>query len=49
MEETSKGMAPIGGYGTTLIVTGAVKRFGTKEQKDRILGNIAKARSNRSR
>ena len=42
MEETSRGMAPIGGYGTTLIVAGAVKRFGTEEQKDRILGNIAK-------
>jgi isovaleryl-CoA dehydrogenase len=42
MEETSRGMAPIGGYGTTLIVAGAVKRFGTDEQKDRILGNIAK-------
>jgi isovaleryl-CoA dehydrogenase len=42
MEETSRGMAPIGGYGTTLIVAGAVKRFGTSEQKDRILGNIAK-------
>jgi isovaleryl-CoA dehydrogenase len=42
MEETSRGMAPIGGYGTTLIVAGAVKRFGTKGQKDRILGNIAK-------
>ncbi len=41
MEETSRGMAPIGGYGTTLIVAGAVKRFGTDEQKDRILGNIA--------
>ena len=42
MEETSRGMAPIGGYGTTLIVAGAVKRFGKTEQKDRILGNIAK-------
>ncbi len=42
MEETSRGMAPIGGYGTTLIVAGAVKRFGTNEQKDRLLGNIAK-------
>jgi alkylation response protein AidB-like acyl-CoA dehydrogenase len=42
MEETSRGMAPIGGYGTTLIVAGAVGRFGTREQKDRILGNIAK-------
>jgi isovaleryl-CoA dehydrogenase len=42
MEETSRGMAPIGGYSTTLIVAGAVKRFGTEEQKDRILGNIAR-------
>jgi isovaleryl-CoA dehydrogenase len=42
MEETSRGMAPIGGYSTTLIVSGAVKRFGNKEQKDKILGNIAK-------
>ena len=42
MEETSRGMAPIGGYSTTLIVAGAVGRFGNKEQKDEILGNIAK-------
>jgi len=42
MEETSRGLAPIGGYSTTLIVAGAVKRFGPKEQKDRLLGNIAK-------
>jgi alkylation response protein AidB-like acyl-CoA dehydrogenase len=42
MEETSRGLAPIGGYSTTLIVAGALKRFGTKEQKDRLLGNIAK-------
>jgi isovaleryl-CoA dehydrogenase len=42
MEETSRGLAPIGGYGTTLIVAGAVQRFGTEEQKQRILGGIAK-------
>jgi isovaleryl-CoA dehydrogenase len=42
MEETSRGMAPIGGYATTLIVAGATKRFGTEEQKHQILGNIAK-------
>src|SRR5262245_52785112 len=42
MEETSRGMAPIGGYSTTLIVAGAVGRFGTKEQKDEILGKIAR-------
>jgi alkylation response protein AidB-like acyl-CoA dehydrogenase len=41
MEETSRGMAPIGGYGTTLIVAGAVGRFGTDEQRRKILGGIA--------
>ena len=41
MEETSRGLAPIGGYATTLIVAGATKRFGTPEQKDQILGGIA--------
>ena len=42
MEETSRGMAPIGGYSTTLIVAGATKRFGTEEQKQKILGGVAK-------
>ena len=41
MEETSRGMAPIGGYATTLIVAGATQRFGTEEQKQKILGGIA--------
>jgi isovaleryl-CoA dehydrogenase len=41
MEETSRGMAPVGGYATTLIVAGATKRFGTDEQKRDILGGIA--------
>jgi isovaleryl-CoA dehydrogenase len=41
MEETSRGLAPIGGYGTTLIVAGAVQRFGSEEQKREILGGIA--------
>jgi isovaleryl-CoA dehydrogenase len=41
MEETSRGMAPIGGYATTLIVAGATKRFGTEEQKRKILGGIS--------
>jgi alkylation response protein AidB-like acyl-CoA dehydrogenase len=41
MEETSRGLAPIGGYATTLIVAGATNRFGTPEQKDEILGGIA--------
>jgi alkylation response protein AidB-like acyl-CoA dehydrogenase len=41
MEETSRGMAPIGGYATTLIVAGATRRFGTEEQKERVLGGIS--------
>jgi isovaleryl-CoA dehydrogenase len=44
MIETSRGLAPIGGYGTTAIVGSAVKRFGTEEQKAEILGGIAKGR-----
>jgi alkylation response protein AidB-like acyl-CoA dehydrogenase len=41
MEETARGLAPIGGYSTTLIVAGATSRFGTEEQKAKILGGIA--------
>jgi isovaleryl-CoA dehydrogenase len=41
MEETSRGLAPVGGYATTLIVAGATQRFGTEEQKKEILGGIA--------
>ena len=41
MEETSRGLAPIGGYATTLIVAGATERFGTDDQKREILGGIA--------
>ena len=41
MEETSRALAPIGGYATTLIVAGATKRFGTEEQKEEILGGIS--------
>jgi isovaleryl-CoA dehydrogenase len=35
-------MAPIGGYATTLIVAGATKRFGSEEQKRKILGGISR-------
>ncbi len=42
MEETSRGMTPIGGYATTLIVAGATQKFGTDEQKQKILGGISK-------
>ncbi len=41
MEETSRGLAPIGGYATTLIVAGATQKFGSEEQKAKILGGIA--------
>ncbi len=41
MEQTSRGLAPIGGYATTLIVAGATQRFGTEEQKSDILGGIS--------
>jgi isovaleryl-CoA dehydrogenase len=41
MEETSRGLAPINGYATTLIVAGATKRFGTEDQKRQILGGIS--------
>jgi isovaleryl-CoA dehydrogenase len=41
LEETSRGMAPIGGFGVTMIVAGAYERFGTPEQNERILGGIA--------
>jgi isovaleryl-CoA dehydrogenase len=41
MEETSRGLAPINGYATTLIVAGAVQRFGSEQQRREILGGIA--------
>ena len=41
MEETSRGLAPINGYATTLIVARAVQNFGTDDQKRKILGGIA--------
>jgi isovaleryl-CoA dehydrogenase len=42
MEESSRGLAPIGGYATTLIVAGATQRFGTEEQKADVLRGIAR-------
>jgi isovaleryl-CoA dehydrogenase len=41
LEETSRGMAPVLGFGTTVIVAGAYERFGTEEQKHVVLGEIA--------
>ena len=42
LEESARGMAPIGAYGTTLIVAGAYERFGSEEQKAAMLGGIAR-------
>ncbi len=42
LEETAWGRAPIGGYGVTLIVAGALLRFGTDEQKRELLGEVAR-------
>jgi alkylation response protein AidB-like acyl-CoA dehydrogenase len=41
LEETTRGRAPIGAYGVTLIVVGALNRLGTEEQKHRLLGHVA--------
>src|SRR5918999_5619954 len=41
LEETARGQAPIGAYGVTLIVVGALQRFGTEEQKRDLLGQVA--------
>jgi alkylation response protein AidB-like acyl-CoA dehydrogenase len=41
LEEFSYGRAPIGGYPVTLIVVGALNRFGTEEQKSELLGRVA--------
>src|SRR5918999_2925281 len=41
LEETARGQIPIGAYGVTLIVVGALNRFGTGEQKRELLGRVA--------
>jgi isovaleryl-CoA dehydrogenase len=41
LEETARGRAPIGAYAVTLIVTGALNRFGSEEQKRDLLGRVA--------
>src|SRR4051794_8900853 len=38
LEETAHGRAPPGAYGVTLIVVGALNRFGTEEQKRELFG-----------
>jgi len=45
LEEWMRGEAPIGAYGVTLIVVGALNRFGTEEQKRDLLGRVAQGGS----
>jgi alkylation response protein AidB-like acyl-CoA dehydrogenase len=41
LEETARGEAPIGAYPVTLITAAAVNRFGSDEQRERLLGQVA--------
>src|SRR5918999_6416544 len=45
LEETTRGQVPIAAYGVTLIVVGALNRFGTEEQKHDLLGRVARGGS----
>jgi isovaleryl-CoA dehydrogenase len=42
LEEVARGSIPVAGYGVTLIVVGALNRFGTEEQKRELLGNVSR-------
>ena len=42
LEETARGQVPVAGYGVTLIVVGALNRFGSEEQKAELQGKVAK-------
>jgi alkylation response protein AidB-like acyl-CoA dehydrogenase len=42
LEEVARGSVPVAGYGVTLIVVGALNKFGTEEQKRELLGNVAR-------
>jgi alkylation response protein AidB-like acyl-CoA dehydrogenase len=42
LEETARGQIPVAGYGVTLIVVGALNKFGTEEQKQELLGNVSR-------
>ena len=47
LEETARGQIPVAAYGVTLIVVGALNRFGTEEQKRDLFGRVV-ARAARS-
>jgi alkylation response protein AidB-like acyl-CoA dehydrogenase len=42
LEEIARGSVPVAGYGVTLIVVGALNKFGTEEQKRELLGNVSR-------
>ena len=42
LEEVARGQIPVAGYGVTLIVVGALNKFGTEEQKQELLGNVTR-------
>ncbi len=42
LEETARGQIPVAAYGVTLIVVGALSRFGTEEQKERLYGRVVR-------
>jgi isovaleryl-CoA dehydrogenase len=42
LEEIARGRVPVAGYGVTLIVVGALNKFGSDEQKRDLLGNVAR-------
>jgi alkylation response protein AidB-like acyl-CoA dehydrogenase len=42
LEATARGMAPIGGFATTVIVAAAYAKFGSPEQKETILGGVVR-------
>ena len=44
LEEVTRGMIPIGFVGVSMITAGAVRRFGSEEQKHELLGGIARGR-----
>jgi isovaleryl-CoA dehydrogenase len=44
LEEITRGMIPIAFVGVSMITAGAVRRFGSEEQKHELLGGIARGR-----
>jgi isovaleryl-CoA dehydrogenase len=42
LEEIARGQVPVAGYGVTLIVVGALNRFGTEEQKQELQGLVSR-------